>query len=172
MKTYLSAVRHAQIALGLGDPQIASMPQLEYVSKGQCKLSSQGRTTQHLPITPDILRHLRSAWGALPDHLNATMLWAAACMCFFSFLRSGEVVVPSDSAYDPAVHLSQGDVRVDNTANPQYLEVHLKVSKTDPFRLGVTVYLGRSHAKLCPVYMLYIWTPQETLCGVVRLLTQ
>ena len=40
-----------------------------------------------------------------------------ACMCFFGFLQSGEVVVPSNSMYDPAVHLSHGDVWLDNAAN-------------------------------------------------------
>ena len=34
VKLYLAAVRHAQIALGFGDPRIASMPKLEYVIKG------------------------------------------------------------------------------------------------------------------------------------------
>ena len=31
IKSYLAAVRHAQISLGLGDPRICDMPQLEYV---------------------------------------------------------------------------------------------------------------------------------------------
>ena len=35
-------------------------------------------------------------------------------MCYFGFLRSGEVVVPSESSYDPAVHMSYGDVRVND----------------------------------------------------------
>ena len=34
VKSYLAAVRHAQIAIGQGDPQIGAMPQLEYVLKG------------------------------------------------------------------------------------------------------------------------------------------
>ena len=34
MKSYFAAVRHEQISMGLGDPHIAQMPQLEYVSKG------------------------------------------------------------------------------------------------------------------------------------------
>ena len=72
-------------------------------------------------------------------------------MCFFGFLQSDEIVVPADSAYDRAVHLSGGDVRVDNTTDPQYLEVHIKASKADPFRHGVSIYLGRSQADLCPV---------------------
>ena len=79
------------------------------------------------------------------------MLWAASCLCFFGFLRAGEIVVPSDNTYDPSAHLSVGDVRIDNTSEPQYIEVILKASKTDPFRQGVRVYLGRSQADVCPV---------------------
>jgi hypothetical protein len=72
-------------------------------------------------------------------------------MCFFGFLRMGEVVAPSDAAYDSTTHLSYGDVRVNSKEAPRYLEVRLKCSKTDPFRKGVTVYLGKSGAELCPV---------------------
>ena len=150
VKGYLSAVRHAQISLGLGDPKMGDMPQLEYHIKGLRKLSS-GCQQSRLPITIDILRYLRSSWEKSHGHFDGTMLWAACCMCFFGFLRSGEIVVPADSAYDRGVHLSWGDVRVDNTADPQYLEVHIKASKTDPFRHGVSIYLGRSQADLCPV---------------------
>ena len=34
MKSYLAAVRHAQIAMGLGDPVMVKMPHLQYVLKG------------------------------------------------------------------------------------------------------------------------------------------
>ena len=79
------------------------------------------------------------------------MLWAAICTRFFRFLRSGEVVVPLDSEYDPAVHHSFGDVRMDSTTDLQFLEVAIKASKTDPFCQGVRVYLGRTNTDLCPV---------------------
>ena len=72
-------------------------------------------------------------------------------MCFLGFLRSGEVVVPSDSAFDPSMHLAYGDVRADNTSSSQFLEVRIKASKTDPFRVGVAVYLGRTNCALCLV---------------------
>ena len=120
------------------------------------------------------------------------MLWAAVCTCyFFIFLGSGEVVVPSDSDYDSSTHLSFGDVRVDSVDFPQYVEVRIKASKTDPFRQGVSVFLGWTDADLCPLatstaalcgvqdslikslggwessaYMLYIHTPREALCAV------
>ena len=79
------------------------------------------------------------------------MLWSAATMCFFGFLRAGEIVVPSDQGFDGAIHLAYGDVRADNVVTPQYLEVRIKASKTDPFRKGVVVYLGKAPGPLCPV---------------------
>ena len=151
VKSYLSAARHAQISLGLGDPNIAGMPQLEFVIKGLKKKATAGQRQTRLPITPAILRALRKVWEGDLDREKASMLWAAACMCFFGFLRSGEIVVPKDDEYDETVHLSYGDVKVDSTINPSYLEVRIKASKTDPFRKGVTVYLGRTDGDLCPV---------------------
>ena len=61
------------------------------------------------------------------------------------------LVVTKDDEYDETVHLSYGDVKVDSTVNPSYLEVRIKALKTDPFRKGVTVYLSRTNGDLCPV---------------------
>ena len=150
VKIYLSAIRHTQIALGMGDPRLGDMPQLEYVTKGLRRLSP-GQSRSRLPITPHILRHLRASWEKTLPHFDGAMLWAAACMCFFGFLRCGEVVVPSDSTFDPTCHLASGDVRLDNTSNPQYIQVHIMASKMDPFRQGVSVYLGSTKGDICPV---------------------
>ena len=126
------------------------MPQLEYFIKGMRRLSS-GHAQARLPITVDVLRSLRSSLEEGTSHVDGSMLWAAACMCFFGFLRSGEVVVPSQSAYDSTVYLSVGDVRLENTTDPKYVQVQIKSSKTDPFRHGVVIYLGRCDSNLCPV---------------------
>ena len=103
----------------------------------------------------------------MDDAFNGKMLWAAACMCFFGFLRSGEVVVPSASSFDPAIHLSDGDVLVDRR---DQLEVHIKASKTDVVRKGVTVILGATRDELCPVaailgYMVELRPPQDRYPG-------
>lgn len=86
--------------------------------------------------------------GATQDYV---MLWAAVTLCFFGFLRSGEVTVPSDSSFHPATHLIVNDISVNDTTNPTWLKLHLKASKTDPFRKGVDVVVGRTNEKLCPV---------------------
>ena len=72
-------------------------------------------------------------------------------MCFFGFLRSGEITVPSLAQYDQEVHLSEGDVRLDRAVPPKVIQVQIKASKTDPFRKGVTIHLGRTGNELCPV---------------------
>ena len=72
-------------------------------------------------------------------------------MCFFGFLRSGEVTVPSLKLYDPESHLSVGDVALDSLSDPSVVRVNIKVSKMDPFRRGVAVYLGKTGTELCPV---------------------
>ena len=83
-----------------------------------------------------------------PDHI---MLWAACCTCYFGFLRSGEITVPSHAQYKNGAHLSAGDVTVDRANNPSIVRVHIKASKTGPFRKGVFVFVGRTDNRLCPV---------------------
>ena len=59
VKSYMAAVRHTQIALGLVDPGMGRMSQLEYVVKG-LKRQTSGRPAQtRLPITPEILLCLK-----------------------------------------------------------------------------------------------------------------
>ena len=64
--------------------------------------------------------------------------------CLHIFLRLPEVQQssrPSDLEYDLAIQFSFGDVHLDNTMDPQFLEVTIKASKTDLLRQGVPVYL-------------------------------
>jgi hypothetical protein len=89
------------------------------------------------------------------------MLWAAACVCFFGFLRSGEMVVPDGASFDAEAHLAVGDVRVNDPSNPEFLEVRLKASKTDPFRQGVSIYLGKTHSDICPVAAVLAYAVQR-----------
>ena len=136
------------------------MPQVEYVVRGYKKSVSTPPRVQ-LPITPALLRSLRAQWERLPDRADATMLWAAACMCFFGFLRTGEVVVLDGASFDAEAHLAVGDVRVNDPSNPEFLEVRLKASKTDPFRLGVSIYLWKAHSDICPVTAVLAYAVQR-----------
>ena len=100
---------------------------------------------------PGLLRLLRVFWGKTPHDQDCIMLWAACCTCFFGFLLSGEITVPSAKEYDAGSHLSEGDVRLESVTSPTTVQVRIKDSKTDPFRKGVSVYLGKTGNGLCPV---------------------
>ena len=83
-----------------------------------------------------------------PDNI---MLWAACTTSFFGFPRSGEITVPSRHEFDPGAHLCAGDVTLDNRSAPQIAQLNIKASKTDPFRHGVSIFLGKTGNRLCPV---------------------
>ena len=155
IKSYLSAIRHnMQIMSGFGDPFVQSLPKLEYVLRGikldQAK-KGQGNVRVRLPMTPSILRKMRVVLERERSNFDNIMLWAACCTCFFGFLRSGEIVVPTATSYDPAAHLSFGDVTVDRMDAPTIAQITIKASKTDPFRKGISIYVGKTDNDLCPV---------------------
>ena len=77
------------------------------------------------------------------------MLWAACCVGFFGFLRSGELTAPECGEFDPGQHLSYADIAVDNRSDPRAVSVRIKQSKTDPFRQEVTIFLGLQCS--CPI---------------------
>ena len=73
------------------------------------------------------------------------------CWLFFGFL-AGELTVPSEAAFDDAVHfMMRDDLAVDNPRNPSVLRLWLKATKTDPFRRGIFLFIGKTDSDLCPV---------------------
>ena len=150
LKGYLSGVRHLHLENHYKNP---TMARLEQVLKGIKSLQTKTKGNSHprLPMTPKLLVRIRQVWVKKPLDPDHKMLWAAALLCFFGFLRSGEVTVPSDTAYDEGAHLNFADVAVDSYIDPQMTKVRIKASKTDPFRLGVDIYLGRTRKELCPI---------------------
>ena len=87
-------------------------------------------------------------------HLT-TLCCGQRLMYFFGFLRAGEFTVPSLTAYDPKVHLNLADLALDSHTSPSLIRLTIKQSKTDPLRQGVEIYLGTTHATVCPI-LLYL----------------
>ena len=88
-KTYLAAIRYMQIILGLPEPRaFSSLPRLRLVRTGiQCthlqRMSFPPRVC--LPVFSAILTHIKGHWSGKALDPDITMLWAAACLCFFVF---------------------------------------------------------------------------------------
>ena len=100
---------------------------------------------------PCVLLQIRSVWEPTGLEWSTKLLWAACCLAFFGFMRAGELTAPSTSSYDPSVHLCLGDIAIDNPRAPTRIQVSIKQSKTDPFRNGVQLFVGKTGTKLCPV---------------------
>ena len=152
-KSYLSAVRSMQIALGLPDPRDhSSLPVLKRVQAGICRVRLLRGTPSRirLPITAPVLDQMRRALDH-SAHPNKVVLWAISCTAFFGFFRLGELLPETAKSFRPAADLAWGDIAVDNPANPQMVRVHLKKSKCDQFGKGSDIILGRTGSLLCPV---------------------
>ena len=92
IKGYLSAVRRLQVELGLGDPCMSGWPLLECAVKGVKLRQAKNvklKGDKRLPITPTILRSLKSFWERNRERRENIMLWA------------GEITISSSKEYDP-----------------------------------------------------------------------
>ena len=109
--------------------------------------SAHART--RLPVTPGIMRKLQGVCisGHLSDYVSR-LLWAACCLGYFGFLRSGEFTLPELSS-PPSILAS--DLEVDCHQKPSIVRVHLRRAKSDPFGRGVSIYVGKTGTSLCPV---------------------
>lgn len=139
--------------MGFLDTAHTTMPKLKVISNGvaRAKASNPNPASVRLPITPYILQQLKAHWSVQPIDQTKIMLWAACTMAFFGFFRMGELTVPSASAFNPDTHLTPADIAIDNRENPSLIQVHLKVSKTDQLRKGVTIFIGKTGDDICAV---------------------
>lgn len=152
IKLYLFGIKYHCTSMGLDNPLVNSHGQplyrLQTILRGLKK--QQGTPSKpRLPITFDILSKLCTAFqqGVFDPATNLTME-AACCVAFFAFLRCGEFTCATNF-FDPSLHLCISDAKVAPDSNS--LELHLKSSKTDPFRQGVTIHLFRTHQQVCAV---------------------
>ena len=106
----MSADRNLLVNNGHHNPVIYS-PRVELAIRGikQTKQSSVLPRTR-LPITPEILRRLKKAWNS--GTYEDKMMWEAACLGAFGFLRCAEFTIISVAGFDPTQHLTLNDVLI------------------------------------------------------------
>ena len=157
LEVYLAAIRMFFIEHGFAKP-FKNFTTLKLLKRGIKRAKGQQPTKVRRSITGQLLYKLRKQlWRetALHRHEQA-MLWAAFTTAFFGLLRSAEFTAPK--TFEPKVHLSGKDVRVGR----RQATIHVKSSKTDPYRHGAKVTIGRTRSHICPVAVLraYRKTPQ------------
>ena len=113
---------------------------------------SQGCSIRtRLPLT---VFHLKFFYSLLAirytSNYDSLMIWAAMTLAFFGFMRLGELT--SNSQFSSDTHLTPLDIIFHpSQPNPSHLLVKVKVSKTDPFRMGHTILIGQTNQSIYPV---------------------
>ena len=151
IKTYLAAVRHYHIRHGF-QLNLHKMLRLQLVLRG-IKRSHGDNIRVRLPITIHHLQLFRMLLGITnTQSFDSLMIWAAMTLAFFGFLRLGELTC--NCKFNPNIHLTRDSILFaprSGTKGPEFMTVHIKESKTDPFRLGHTITVGATNSDICPV---------------------
>ena len=90
------------------------------------------------------------------------MLWLAFTLAFYGFLRSSEFTSPSATQFNPQVHLCFTDV---SFTSEGCLTLHLKSSKTDPYRQGCSLLIAPSRRSVCAVRALRKYLSLRSVSG-------
>ena len=159
IKTYLSAVKHHHSSNGL-ELNLSKFFRLQLVLRG-IKRSQGVHTRVRRPITLGLLNLFYQLLNVkYTDNRDSLMIWAAMTLAFFGFLRIGELTCNSN--FDPKCHLIFSDVTFMPSSSPKYMLVRLKVSKTDPFRTGQSIVIGRTNSNLCPISAMLAYLNSRT----------
>ena len=149
IKLHLAAIRHFTIRRSMVSP-IPSFQRLYMLLKGIKRAQgTRFRRRKRDPITPPTLLLLHQYLFAHDErHYNdKLMIWAALLTAFFGFLRVSEYTSPTKSKYDPNATLLNSDLTLSSTN----ASLVIKSSKTDPFRVGVTLRMSANGSLLCPI---------------------
>ena len=153
IKGHLSAIKFFAQIHGQ-DTEFTAFRRLHRLMKGIKRMQAQRFSKpKRLPITPTILfillTNLSTSTLLYEDKL---MLRAAMLTAFFGFLRVSEYTSSHVKSFDPAVTLCHSDLLI---KSPNVIDLRIKASKTDPFRVGSIIRLTRNYSTLCPVQALF-----------------
>ena len=146
IKNYLSAVKNYHSSHGFELP-LSRFLCLRLILRG-IKRSQGQQSKVRRPITLQLLNlfyYLLNVQNT--DNKDSLMLWAAVTLAFFGLLCLGELTC--NSTFDPKHHLMNRDITFMPRSSPKYMLARLKVSKTDPFRQGQTIVIGKTNSPLC-----------------------
>lgn len=143
IKVYLCGLAAAHRDAGLSTEWMSS-PLTALTMRGIKRVQGTAATVRRkLPVTFEVLRRITPL---LPtDDPDSTTIRAAMWMGTAGLLRTGEFVVDSGTKPDPVRLLTVGSIK-QIQHQPPVLSVHLKASKTDPFRQEVDVPITNSTA--------------------------
>lgn len=151
IKMYICGVRYKYLESGertLFNNANDKLYRLDALYRG-IKKNERASPKPRLPITFSLLKNMcmllrNRFYTSFVDAL----LEATCVTAYFGFLRCGEFTVTN--AFDPESNVCMEDLIFYHDR----VTLHLKASKTDPFREGVDIHLFKTNADICPVISL------------------
>lgn len=171
IKSYLAGVKYSCLRDGFPDPLTLKngqpMMQLGLVLRG-IKKEQGSHCSTRLPITTDILTKLHTVLdGRIFGHYEDLLMKAVCSIAFFGFLRCGEFT--TTGRFQEQIHLCLGDITLNHRKETQStfseLILHIKSSKTDPFRQGCDIAYFAVDCCICPVQNMVQYLNQRLLLG-------
>ena len=150
IKLYLAGLRNYCITHAMDypfeKPNGQQMLQLKLVLRG-IKKSRVPKQLRRQPITAVIMIRLFNALNGTQFGVYEDILFKAVLsLAFFGFMRCGEFTTQG-THFDPEFNVCLGDLILGTNE----AKLILKTSKTDPFRLGVTIPFFKQDSVLCPI---------------------
>ncbi|XP_071116832.1 uncharacterized protein [Haliotis cracherodii] len=150
VKTYLAGIRFTYLQAGIrtlfDDVSTGALNRLQTLLRGYKRAHTPERR-KRLPITYHVLRNIikrlrDGVFGPSNDLVMECMYLTA----FLGFLRCGELTCSAN--FDPSRNITMSDISF--VHHKRSCVITLKVSKTDPFRLGVSIDLFATDTMTCP----------------------
>jgi hypothetical protein len=153
IKCHLSAIKYYAQVNGQ-DTDFTTFSRLFRLMNGIKRVQAQKFSKpKRIPITPPLLYSLRNnLFKSTIPYEDKLMLWAAMLTAFFGFLRISEYTSTHARTHDPTTTLCRQDITI---ISPMAVDIRIKASKTDPFRVGTTIRLIRNNSPLCPIVALF-----------------
>jgi len=147
---YLCGIRFSYLSAGschpLKDKYGQDYPRLHMIMRA-IKCQQKTPVNKRAPITYSLLCRMCTILNnGLFGRYTDCLLHTVCVVAFFGFLRCGEFTITSK--FNPSIHLCVEDVTFNDIEHIAFL--HLKSSKTDPFRQGVTIRLCATGKSVCP----------------------
>ena len=153
IKKRLSSLRSYHVDLGF-DIDVFRNQQLDRVIRGIRRLLPDMADRERTPITREVLVALLNSLD--PATPKGRLLRAALALAFAAFLRSGELTYEAEDMRNPdfpSWNISRASIQFDPQG--QFMLLRLPASKTDPFRVGVTITIAHSPLDpLCAVKLM------------------
>ncbi|XP_033761538.1 uncharacterized protein LOC117343304 [Pecten maximus] len=143
IKLYMCGIKFMCLKHNIPFPSSAELRRM-YAILGGVKRARGKISRPRYPVTFNILKDVCGYLRQKSTSFEDLMMQTACIVAFFGFLRCGEFTVKT--SFDHTVHLCVSDLIITD----DYVMVHLKRSKTDPFREGVKLKLFKVGGILCP----------------------